>query len=492
MARSVMIQGTGSNVGKSLMVAGLCRHYLRMGYRVRPFKPQNMSNNSAVASDGLEIGRAQALQARACGILPSAHMNPVLLKPETDTGAQVIVQGKRLGTYRAKDYSDLKPRLMNAVMESFQLVAREADIVLVEGAGSPAEINLRKGDIANMGFARTANVPVMLVADIERGGVIAQLVGTKAVLDVPDAAMIRGYAINKFRGDAALFADGNSEIETRTGWRGLGVLPWFDEAKSLPAEDSLDLSEVEAKTGDFKIVCLLLSRIANFDDLDPLRLEPSVSLEFLRAGDVLPMDADLVIIPGSKAVRADAEFIRKQGWHTDILAFVRQGGRVLGICGGYQILGESIRDIHGIEGEAGETAGLGLLEVDTTLEREKTVTLTLATHFETGAPIESYEIHVGETVGPGLKTPFANIESVRGPRTEGAVSNNGRVAGTYLHGLFTSDSFRREFLRSLGASVSNLNYENSVESALDNLADHLEAHLKISELNGMMGKVQSF
>src|SRR5690606_14350977 len=322
-----MIQGCGSNVGKSLLVAGLCRAARRRGLSVAPFKPQNMSNNAAVTVDGGEIGRAQALQARAAGLEPHTDMNPVLLKPETDTGAQVVVQGRRMATVRARDYAALKPKLMAPVLQSFTRLRAAHDLVIVEGAGSPAEVNLRPGDIANMGFARAAGVPVILVGDIDRGGVIAQIVGTQAVLDPADAAMVAGFLINKFRGDPALFADGYRLIGARTGWRGFGVLPWFADAGALPAEDALDIGTSTA-AGPAKVACLGLSRIANFDDLDPLKLEPELSVTMVRAGEPVPGDARLVIIPGTKSTRGDLAFLRAQGWDVDLAAHVRRGGHV--------------------------------------------------------------------------------------------------------------------------------------------------------------------
>ncbi|MBC7140979.1 MAG: cobyric acid synthase [Rhodobacteraceae bacterium] len=473
---ALMIQGAGSNVGKSLLVAGLCRAALRRGLSVAPFKPQNMSNNAAVTVDGGEIGRAQALQALACGLGPHTDMNPVLLKPETDTGAQVVVQGRRLTTVRARDYSALKPQLLTPVLESFRRLGAAHDIVIVEGAGSPAEVNLRQGDIANMGFARAAGVPVVLVGDIDRGGVIAQIVGTQAVLDPGDAAMVAGFLVNKFRGDPALFDDGYRLIAARTGWRGYGVVPYFADASKLPAEDALDLG---GTTGDgpFKIACLALSRIANFDDLDPLKPEPSVSLTMVRAGEAIPGDAALVILPGSKSTRGDLAYLREQGWDIDIAAHVRRGGHVLGICGGYQMLGTRIVDPDGIEGAPGETPGLGLLDVATTMSADKRLTRTEATHAATGAPMQGYEIHIGRTDGPDRARPFAQVEG----EPEGAVSADGRIMGSYLHGMFSGDAFRAAFLRRLGAR-STANYGATVEATLDRLAAHLEAHLDVEGL----------
>src|SRR6516165_10267635 len=362
MPRALMIQGAGSDVGKSLIVAGLARAATRRGLRVLPFKPQNMSNNAAVTVDGGEIGRAQALQAQAAGVEPHTDMNPVLLKPETDIGAQIIVHGKRVATLQARDYAELKPSLLPAVLESFERLKDRCDLVLVEGAGSPAEVNLRNNDIANMGFARSADVPVVLVGDIERGGVIAQMVGIESVLEPEDAAMIVGFIINKFRGDPSLFEAGYKLIEART-------------------------------TGRQKVAFLALARIANFDDLDPLKLEPDVDLVMVRPGEAIPGDAALVILPGSKSTRGDLAFLRAQGWDIDLLAHVRRGGHVLGLCGGYQMLGRSVADPDGIEGPAGETAGLGLLDVSTVMTPQKSLTRVSAVHAATGAALDAYEIH---------------------------------------------------------------------------------------------------
>jgi adenosylcobyric acid synthase len=476
MARALMIQGTGSNVGKSMLVAGLCRAARRRGLKVAPFKPQNMSNNAAVTADGGEIGRAQAMQALACGIAPVTDMNPVLLKPETETGAQVIVQGRRLTTTRAAEYQALKPRLMEAVLESFGRLRAAHDLVIVEGAGSPAEVNLRKGDIANMGFARAADVPVILAGDIDRGGVIAQMVGTQAVLDPADAAMVAGFLINKFRGDPRLFDDGYRLIEARTGWRGFGVLPWFPDAWRLPAEDAMDLRTGRGTEG-LHVVCLTFSRIANFDDLDPLSQEPGVRLTMLGAGRAIPGDADLVILPGTKSTRGDLAFLRAQGWDGDIAAHVRRGGRVLGICGGYQMLGRSIADPEGIEGPAGADPGLGLLDVETVMTPDKRLTAVRATHAATGLPFEGYEIHIGRSDGPDRARPFGFV----GGAPEGAVSADGRVAGSYLHGMFRDDAFRAAWLAGFGVA-SGEHYGAGVEAALDALAAHVEAHLDVDGL----------
>ncbi|ETX28029.1 cobyric acid synthase [Roseivivax isoporae] len=476
MSRALMIQGTGSNVGKSLLVAGLARAARRRGLSVAPFKPQNMSNNAAVTADGGEIGRAQALQALAAGLVPRTDMNPVLLKPETDTGAQVVVQGRRLTTVRARDYAALKPQLMARVLESFARLRGAHDLVLVEGAGSPAEVNLRAGDIANMGFARAAEVPVILAGDIDRGGVIAQIVGTQAVIDPGDAAMVAGFLVNRFRGDPSLFDEGYRMIAERTGWRGFGVVPWFADAWRLPAEDALDIRTQARGTG-LHVVCLCLSRMANFDDLDPLSQEPGVRLTMLRAGAALPGDADVVIMPGSKSTRGDLAHLRAQGWDVDLAAHVRRGGHVLGICGGFQMLGRRVSDPEGIEGPPGSDAGLGLLDVETVMTGDKRVTEAAAIHAATGTAFTGYEIHVGRTTGPDRARPFAHVDGA----AEGAVAPSGRVAGSYLHGMFRDDRFRAAWLGGFGAA-SGTRYDAQVEATLDALADHLEAHLDVAGL----------
>ena len=476
MTRAIMLQGTGSNVGKSLLVAGLCRIAQRQGLSVAPFKPQNMSNNAAVTEDGGEIGRAQALQALAAGLPPHTDMNPVLLKPETETGAQVIVQGKRLISCRAAEYYKLKPKLMHAVLDSFHRLRSRHDLVIVEGAGSPAEINLRQGDIANMGFAEAAQVPVILCGDIDRGGVIAQVVGTQAVVSAADAARVRGFLINKFRGDPRLFDDGYKAIKDRTGWPGFGVVPWFKDAWKLPAEDALDIAAPE-REGGLHVVCLTLSRIANFDDLDPLAQEPSVRLTMLAAGQPIPGDADVVIIPGSKSTLGDLAFLRAQGWDGDLAAHIRRGGHVLGICGGYQMLGQTIRDPDGIEGPAQSAAGLGHLAVDTVMTGDKRLTQVNAHHVPSGTAFRGYEIHIGRTQGADTARPFARI----GANPDGAMDATGRISGSYLHGMFRDDDFRSQWLAGFGVTQS-VSYDATVEQTLDALADHLETHLEVPAL----------
>ena len=469
-----MLQGTGSDVGKSLLVAGLCRHFTRAGLTVRPFKPQNMSNNAAATQAGGEIGRAQALQARACGVAPSVHMNPVLLKPESERGSQVIVQGRRHATAAASAYQAMKPSLMPAVLDSFARLSAEADLVIVEGAGSPAEVNLRAGDIANMGFARAAGVPVVLVGDIDRGGVIASLVGTKAVIDAEDAAMIRGFLVNRFRGDPRLFDDGLRIVTEHTGWPSLGLVPWFAAAHRLPAEDAVALSTAApSKAGArIRVAVPMLPRIANFDDLDPLKQEPAVEVVFVPRGTAVPGDAALVVLPGSKATIADLAVLRAEGWDVDIAAHVRRGGRVLGLCGGYQMLGLSIADPDGIEGPPCMVDGLGLLAVDTVLTADKVTRPAAGVEVASGLPVTGYEIHLGRTEGPDSARPFA----VLGGRPDGAMSADGLVAGTYLHGAFAGDAVRAAFLARLGVP-SELSYEAGIEATLDALADHLAEHV---------------
>ncbi len=478
-ARALMFQGTGSDVGKSLMVAALARAFADRGVKVRPFKPQNMSNNAAVTADGGEIGRAQALQARAARIAPSVHMNPVLLKPQSEIGAQIVVQGRVHGTAKAAAYQKMKLELLPAVLESFAKLREEADLVLVEGAGSASEINLRKNDIANMGFARAADVPVVLIGDIDRGGVIASLVGTKAVIDAADAAMIRGFIVNKFRGDPALFGEAMTFIAENTGWDALGLVPFFPDARLLPAEDALALDHAPSRKPNAKlrIAVPILPHIANFDDLDPLDAEPAVEVVRLRPGTALPADADLVILPGSKATIADLAALRAAGFDIDIAAHVRRGGALLGLCGGYQMLGRRIADPDGIEGPPGDVAGLGLLDVETVLAGDKRLE---PAHGEAlGAPFRGYEMHMGVTTGPDCARPFAKLAD---GAADGAVSADGRIAGTYVHGLFADDRQRSAWLTRLGAGPSAVAHDALVETTLDRLAAHVAAHLDLDLL----------
>ncbi len=485
MSAALMLQGTGSDVGKSLLVAGLCRAYARRGLAVRPFKPQNMSNNAAVAADGGEIGRAQALQARACGIAPSHLMNPVLLKPQGEAGAQVVIQGRVLGSATAHEYQRFRSTLLPTVLESFRLLACGADFVLVEGAGSAAEVNLRDGDIANMGFAEAADVPVILVGDIERGGVIAQIVGTHLLLSEAERGRLGGYIVNKFRGDMRLFDGGLREITRRTGLKSFGIVPYFEAAALLPAEDSMALApKPERRDGgdgvrSIKIAVLLFPRIANFDDLDPLRAEPDVELAMVRAGEAVPGDADLVILPGSKATLADLAFLRQQGWDGDLIAHRRRGGAVLGLCGGYQMLGRRVCDPEGREGPPANAEGLGLLELETVLAGDKRLAAVEGKDARDGLAVRGYEMHLGRTTGPATARPLLQLAS--GP--EGAVSADGRVMGCYVHGLFAADAFRHGFLSRLKSRRSSgLVYEAEIEATLDRLAAHLAAHLDLDGL----------
>lgn len=481
-ARALMFQGTGSDVGKSLLVAGLCRAYTRRGLRVRPFKPQNMSNNAAVTTEGGEIGRAQALQAKATGMAPSIHMNPILLKPESETGAQVIVQGKREATLKAAEYHKLKPKLMYRVMDSYRLNAKDADLVLIEGAGSAAEVNLRDSDIANMGFALAANVPVVLIGDIDRGGVIASIVGTDHLLAPEERKLLAGYIINKFRGDPSLFASGDTIIQQKTGLRSFGLVPWFSDARHLPKEDAmaLDNSEKEEKAGEIVIAVPRLSRIANFDDLDPLSAEPDVSVRMIEAGCPLPADADVILIPGSKATLADLDYLRDQGWDIDLAAHVRRGGLVVGLCGGYQMLGTKLSDPDGIEGAAREMDGLGLLDVETVLTDDKALETVSGTDSGSGEKVHGYEMHLGLTEGRDRATPWVHLDE---GRTEGAISADGRVMGSYLHGIFAADGFRHTFLSAIRSGRAHgESYDKRVEDILDAFADHLEKHMDLNHL----------
>ena len=478
MTKAIMIQGTGSNVGKSTIVAGLLRACARRGLSVRPFKPQNMSNNAAVTEDGGEIGRAQALQARAAGVAPHTDMNPVLLKPQSATGAQVILQGKVVGLQEAAQFGRNKTSLMPAVLDSFHRLAAQCDLVIVEGAGSPAETNLRDGDIANMGFAVAANVPVILMGDIDRGGVIAQIVGTQAVLSEQDNERVRGFAVNKFRGDRSLFDAGRDDIVRRTGWPSLGVIPWFDQAHRLPAEDVMDLPDRTASKGSGCVIAVpRLPRIANFDDLDPLAAEPGVDLRMIMPGSPLPGDADLVLLVGSKATIADLEAFRAEGWDIDLAAHLRRGGRVLGLCGGYQMLGKAISDPLGIEGVPSTVEGLGHLDVTTVMAPLKHLSLRAGTHLASGTALEGYEIHIGKTSGPDTARPWLDF----GDQHEGATSASGQVQGCYLHGLFSSDAFRAAYLAGLGAT-SSVAFNAGVDAALDALADHMERYVDIDLL----------
>jgi len=479
-ARALMFQGTGSDVGKSLIVAGLARALTNRGLKVRPFKPQNMSNNAAVTADGGEIGRAQALQARAARTALSVHMNPVLLKPQSELGAQVVVQGRVYETAKAAAYQRMKSDLARFVLDSYVRLKGEADIVLVEGAGSASEVNLRANDIANMGFARAADIPVVLIGDIDRGGVIASLVGTKTVIDVGDAAQIRGFLVNKFRGDPMLFADGMATIARATGWEPLGLVPFFSDARLLPAEDALALDgpSIGKPNARVRIAVPLLPHAANFDDLDPLEAEPAIDLVRVRPGNALPGNADLVILLGAKATIADLAALRRAGFDVDISAHMRRGGSILGLCGGYQMLGRLIRDPCGVEGQTGVVPGLGLLDVETILTAHKRLEPVRGTTTD-GASFSGYEMHMGLTDGPDRARPFARLSD---GSFEGAVSPNGRVIGTYIHGLFADDRQRSAWLQRFAGGEAAICYDALVDETLDRLATHLAAHIDIDRL----------
>jgi adenosylcobyric acid synthase len=479
-ARALMFQGTGSDVGKSLIVAGLARAFTQRGLKVRPFKPQNMSNNAAVTADGGEIGRAQALQARAARVAPSVHFNPVLLKPQSEVGAQIVVQGRVYGSAKAAAYQQMKRDLLPFVLDSFARLRDEADLVLVEGAGSASEVNLRNNDIANMGFAAAAAVPVVLIGDIDRGGVIASLAGTKTVIAPEDAGLIRGFIVNKFRGDPALFADGMTRIAALTGWQALGLVPFFPEARLLPAEDALalDATRPAKPHARLRIAVPILPHIANFDDLDPLDAEPAVDLVRVRPGTALPGDADLVVLPGSKATIADLATLRAAGFDIDIAAHRRRGGMVLGLCGGYQMLGRTVADPDGVEGPPATVDGLGLLDVTTTLSNDKRLEPVSGTTSD-GVSFSGYEMHMGVTEGNDRARPFARLAD---GSPEGAISADGRVIGTYVHGLFADDGQRAAWLKRFAAGPVNVAYDDQIERTLDALAAHLAAHIDLDRL----------
>jgi adenosylcobyric acid synthase len=487
MTKAIMFMGTGSDVGKSLIVAGLARAFANRGLVVAPFKPQNMSNNAAVTSDGGEIGRAQSLQARAARMAPHTDMNPILLKPESSTGAQVIVQGKRHSTMKAREFFAKRAEFMPAILQSFHRLAQSVDLVLIEGAGSPAEVNLRKDDLANMGFAAAADIPVILIGDIHRGGVIASIIGTFAVMDEADRNRIKGFLINKFHGDPDLFSEGVTYLQGHTRTPCFGVVSHFPQATKLPAEDAVTLEDMFTSLSKGTKICVLkLPRIANFDDLDPLRLEPGVDVTFLNANQPIPANIDLAIIPGSKSTMADLAALRANGWDVDLAAHVRRGGHVLGLCGGYQMLGKLIHDPQGLEGQAGTVEGLNLLDVETTLLPEKTTVETEAVHALTGTYIKAYQIHLGQTSGPDCLRLFA--QTPNGP--DGAMSVDGRVIGTYLHGCFAQDEFRKKFLTRLGHEAQAFSYEQTIEDTLDALAAHLEKHLDLDQILQLAGTVR--
>jgi adenosylcobyric acid synthase len=478
-----MVLGSASDVGKSLLVAGLCRVFARRGVRVAPFKAWNMSNNAAVTPDGGEIGRAQALQARAAGLTPSVHFNPILLKPESHRKSRIVVHGRVLSDRDVTAWSADRGKRLAPVLDSYRRVRDQCELVLIEGAGGAAEVNLRADDIANMGFAEAADVPAVLVVDAERGGAIAAAVGTHALLPEEERRRIGGVVVNKFHGDTSFFAGAVRAIVNHTGWPVLGVVPWCDAAGRLPAEDAVAATAARLGRSSLdprvRVAVLRLSCIANFDDLDPLRCEPRVSLDLVEPGHPLPV-CDLVLIPGTKSTLAEAAFIRAQGWDVDLAAHVRRGGHVVGVCGGYQLLGERLDDPLGVDGPPATARGLGLLRVDTVLTADKTVRRISGVCLDPASPVTGYEIHSGHTTGPDTSQPWLMLDG----RPDGARAS--RVSGTYLHGLFTDDTFRRAFLDRLAAGAgSEMSYRHEVDAALDALADHLEEHLDIDELRSL-------
>ena len=482
MSKTLMIQGTASDAGKSTVVAGLCRVLKRRGIAVVPFKPQNMALNSAVTADGGEIGRAQAVQAQAAGLEPHTDMNPILLKPSSDMGAQVIVHGRAVEQMQARDYHDYKKVAMSAVLESHQRLSSQYEAIMVEGAGSPAEINLREGDIANMGFAEAIDCPVVLVADIDKGGVFAQIIGTLELLSDSERQRISGFIINRFRGDIKLLESGLEWLEMRTGKPVFGVLPYL-HGLHIEAEDAVPRDNIVASAGKFQVVVPVLPRISNHTDLDPLRLHPNVDLHFIGTDQTIP-PADLIILPGSKNVRADLAWLRQQGWEQAITRHLRYGGKVIGICGGYQMLGLAIHDPQGLEDSTGSSRGLGLLDIETTLEQEKQLTRVMGKLSIDNAPVEGYEIHMGISRGEGLQHPAAQLDG----SDDGAISKDNQVLGSYLHGLFDNPHACRALLTWAGMKqVETIDYHAIKERELERLADTMEQHL---DMPSMLSAIQ--
>ena len=476
-----MVQGTTSDAGKSALVTGLCRVFQRKGISVAPFKPQNMALNSAVTVDGGEIGRAQALQAVAAGLEPHTDMNPVLLKPNTDIGAQIIVNGKAIGEMDAQTYHEHKPRLLNAVLKSWKRLENQYGKVLVEGAGSPAEINLRDRDIANMGFAEEADCPVIIVADIDKGGVFAHLYGTLALLSQSEQDRVVGFVINRFRGDIKLLESGNDWLEKKTGKPVLGVLPYL-HGLHLEAEDAVLSQQVEKDTTSIlKVAVPILTRTSNHTDFDPLRLHPNVDLIFVGKGQQIPA-CDLIIIPGTKNTRADIAFVRENNWDQDVLRHLRYGGKLMGICGGYQMLGNTIHDPDGIEGPAGSSGGFGLLELETTMIRQKhlrRVSGTMRLPDQQTVPVTGYEIHSGRTAGAALDAPLIHLED----DIDGVMSADGKIFGTYLHGIFETAQTCEAILDWAGLKESTgMDYQALREEGIDRIADAIEQHLDVDYL----------
>jgi adenosylcobyric acid synthase len=482
-----MIQGCGSDVGKTILVAGLCRLLTNRGFSVRPFKPQNMSNNAAVTPDGGEVGRSTALQALACRVPLSVDMNPILLKPQSDLGAQLIVRGQRVGNFQARSHGHSKRDLLQVALESFYSLERDADWIIVEGAGSPAETNLREHDIANMGFAHAANVPVVLVGDINRGHVIASLVGAHAVLDAADRARVRGFIINKFRGDLILFDDGLTTITNYTGWPSLGVVPWMQSTMYLPEEDGVRLEAPQSinptnEKGRVRIAVLRLKHIANFDDFDPLQHEPQIDFRFISPLDPLPLDIDLLILPGSKATIDDLAMLHEHGWEHELHAYVRRGGRVMGVCAGYQMLGRVVRDPHQIEGGATAMAGFGLLDMETEMSANKVLREVAGTETITGARVSGYEMHVGRSTTDTGAEPMIRFDD---GSQDGAVRRGGRVFGCHLHGLLAAPEYRAALLAMLGTNSTAGDHREKVHSALDDIASVLERSISVAALSAI-------
>ncbi|MBM7060721.1 cobyric acid synthase [Pseudomonas sp. UL073] len=478
-----MVQGTTSDAGKSTLVVALCRWLQRQGVAVVPFKPQNMALNSAVTADGGEIGRAQAVQAQAAGLAPHTDMNPVLLKPNSDTGAQVIIHGRAISSMEAAAYHDYKQVAMQAVLTAHARLSAQYPVVMVEGAGSPAEINLRAGDIANMGFAEAVDCPVILIADIDRGGVFAHLVGTLELLAPSEQARVVGFVINRFRGDIGLLQPGLDWLEARTGKPVLGVLPYLMDFH-LEAEDAIDQRQGAKAERVLKVVVPVLPRISNHTDFDPLRLHPQVDLQFVGPGQPIP-PADLIILPGSKSVRADLAFLRAQGWEDALQRHLRYGGKLLGICGGLQMLGTAIDDPLGLEGAAGSSPGLGLLEFATVLEAEKQLRNVSGRLSLEDAPVSGYEIHAGVSSGAALVQPAVQLAD---GRSDGAQSADGQILGTYLHGLFETPAACSALLRWAGLrEVQVVDYHALRERDIERLADLVEAHLDTARLREWCG-----
>ena len=478
----LMVQGTTSDAGKSALVTALCRLLTRRGLRVAPFKPQNMALNSAVTVDGGEIGRAQALQALAAGVEPHTDMNPILLKPNTDTGSQVIVQGHAIGNMDARSYHDYKSIAKQAVLESYHRLQQQYDVVLVEGAGSPAEINLRSKDIANMGFAEAIDAPVLLIADIDRGGVFAHLVGTLELLSDSERQRVKGMVINRFRGDPALLQSGIDWLEDKTNTPVTGVLPYLHNLH-LEGEDSLSRRGSTASSDNaLNIIVPALPRLSNHTDFDPLNLHPQVNLRFVNADEAIPA-ADLIILPGSKSVHTDLTWLRQHGWEDAINKHLRYGGRLLGICGGFQILGKSIHDPQAIESDAGSIKGLGLLDIETTLEENKQLHNVNGTLISNGAEISGYEIHAGITTGSSLQNPLVQL----GKHTDGAISDDGNIIGTYLHGLFESTDACQTLLNWAGLKdITAEDYRQRREDDINRLADAVEKHIDMASIDKLL------